>query len=81
MTSVRLQRKKEGWKYENNSFLKRWKPNTESEETGFGKMIVVSLEDAEDLILDLSIEDITKTLLKAARAMDFESTGGRNKLT
>ena len=56
-------------------------PNTESDETNFGKMIVVSLEDAEDLILDLSIEDITNSLLKAARAVDFDSTEGRNKLT
>ena len=79
MTSVRLQRKK-GWKYEDNSFLKRWKPNTESEETGFGTMILGSLEDTEDLILDLSIEDITKTLPKAARAIDFDSTEGRHKL-
>ena len=44
-------------------------------------MILGSLEDTEDLILDLSIEDMTKTLPKAARAIDFESTGGRNKLT
>ena len=29
---------------------------------------------------DISIEDITKNMLSAARAVEFESTGGGNKL-
>ena len=43
-------------------------------------MIVGSQEDAEDLMGDISIEDITKNLPRAARAVEFESTGGGNKL-
>ena len=80
MTSVRLAEKKEGWRYDGNSALKGWKPKTESDETGFGRTIVGSLEDAEDLMGDISIEDITKNLPSAAGAVEFESTGGSNKL-
>ena len=43
-------------------------------------MIVGSLEDAEDLMGSISIEDITKNLPRAARAVEFESIGGGNKL-
>ena len=43
-------------------------------------MIVESLEEAEDVMGDISIEDITKKLPMAARAVEFESTGGRNRL-
>ena len=43
-------------------------------------MIVGSLEDAEDLMGDVNIEDKTKNLPKAARAIEFESTRGGNKL-
>ena len=40
-----------------------------------------SLEDAEDLMGDISIEDIVKNLPRAARAPEFESSGGEgNKL-
>ena len=42
--------------------------------------IVGSLEDAEDPMGDVSIEGITKKLLNAARAVDFESIGGGNRL-
>ena len=80
MTYVRLPHKKEGWRYQNNSILKGWRPKTESDESGFGRMIVRSLEDAQDLMGGISIEDITKTLRKAARAIEFESTGGGHKL-
>ena len=61
MTYVRLPQK-EGWRYQNNSILKGWRPKTESDESGFGRMIVGSLEDCEDLMGDISIEDITETL-------------------
>ena len=71
---------KEGWRYENNSALKGWKPKTESDETAFGRLIVGSLEDAEDPMGDISIEDITKNLPNAAKATEFESIGGGNKL-
>ena len=47
---VRLPRIKEGWRYQNNSILKGRRPKTESDESGFGRMIVGSLEDAEDLM-------------------------------
>ena len=40
MTYVRLPEKKERLQYEGNSALKGWKPKTESDETGFGRMIV-----------------------------------------
>ena len=43
-------------------------------------MIVGSLEDAEDPMGDISIEDITKNLPNAAKAIEFESTGGGNRL-
>ena len=74
MTYVRQPQRKEGWRYENNSVLKGWKPKTEGDETGLGRMIAGSLEDAEDLMGDINIEDITKNLPSAARAVEFEST-------
>ena len=80
MTYVRLPQKKDSWRYENNSALKGWKPKTEGDETGFGRMIVGSLEDAEDLMENISIEDVTKNLPRAARAVEVESTAGGNKL-
>ena len=43
-------------------------------------MIVGSLEDAEDLMENISIEDITKNLPRAVRAVEFESTARGNKL-
>ena len=39
-----------------------------------------SLEDAEDLLGEVSIEDITKKLPKTARTVEFESTRGGNKM-
>ena len=42
-------------------------------------MIVGSLEGAEDPMGDISIEDITKNLPNAAKAIEFESTGGGNR--
>ena len=39
-----------------------------------------SLEDAEDMMGDITIEDIKKKLPMAARAVEFGSTGGRNRL-
>ena len=80
VTYVMLPQRFESWKYQNNSILKGWRPKTESEEVGFGRMIVGSLEDAEDMMGDISIEDITKKLPIAARAVEFESTGGRNRM-
>ena len=43
-------------------------------------MIVESLEDAEDVMGEISIDDITKNTPKAAGAVEFESSGGGNKL-
>ena len=52
---------------------------TESDACGFGRVIVGSLEAAEDVMGEVSIEDITECIPKAARAVDFESAGGRNR--
>ena len=60
--------------------MKGWKPRTEADEAGFGRGLLGSLEDAVVLMEDISIEAITKNLPRAARAVEFESTGGRNKL-
>ena len=38
------------------------------------------LEEAQDLMGEVSIEDITKNLLTAAKAVEFESKVGRNRL-
>ena len=43
-------------------------------------MIVESLEDAEDVMGEVSIDDITKCIPKASRAVHVESAGGGNKL-
>ena len=56
VTYVRLPQKKETWIYKNNSVLKGWRPKTESDEAGFGRMIVESLEDAAGLMGDICIE-------------------------
>ena len=40
MTYVMLPQKREGWRYENNSVLKRWKPQTEGDDAGFGRMLI-----------------------------------------
>ena len=45
----------------------------------FGRRTVESLEATED-VLGVDIEDITKCIQKATRAVEFESTGGRNTL-
>ena len=76
MTYVRLPQKNEGWRYENNASLKGWKPETEGDEAGFGRIQVGGLEDAEDLMGDISIEDLVKNLSRAAKAIEFESSGG-----
>ena len=39
-------------------------------------MLVAGLEDAEDLMGDISIEDMVKNLPRAARAIEFESSRG-----
>ena len=48
--------KKETWIHKNNSVLKGWRPKTESDEAGFGRMIVESLEDAAGVMGDISFE-------------------------
>ena len=65
MTYVRLQEKSCDTK---TILLQGWKPKTGSDDTGFGRMIVGILEDAEDPTGDISIEDIMKNLPIAARA-------------
>ena len=79
ITNVRTPCKKESWIQINHSFLKGWRPKTESDEAGFCRSLVESLEDAENILGDVSIEDISKNLPKAARAVEFESVRGRNK--
>ena len=73
VTYVRLPQKMENWKNQNNSILKGWRPKTESDEVGFGRIVVEEMEEAQDLMGEISIEDITKNLSKAARAVEFES--------
>ena len=48
---------KESWNHDNHSFLEGWRPKTESDEAGFCRSIVESLENAEDTMGELSIED------------------------
>ena len=67
VTYVRLPQKKESWKNQHNSILKGWRPETESDEAGFGRMIVQELEEAQDLLGEVSIEDITKNLPKESK--------------
>ena len=55
------------WRYENNSILKGWKPKTESNETDWGRVIVGSLQDSEDLMGDISIDDITKKFTEGSK--------------
>ena len=52
----------------------------ESEECGFGRVIVESLEVAEDVMGEVGVEDITECVPKAARAVEFEAAGKRNRL-
>ena len=42
--------------------LKGWRSEIETDQAGFGRIIVESLEDASDLMEDVSIEDITEEL-------------------
>ena len=70
-TYVRLPQK-EMWMYKSFSVLKGWRPKTESDETGFGRMILESLEDASDLMDDVSIEDNSQELSNAVSAIKFD---------
>ena len=58
--------------------LKGWRPKTESDETGFGRVIVEELEKAQDLMGE--VLDMTNNLPRAAEAVEFESRGGRNRM-
>ena len=73
---VRLPVKKEKCLHEGNSALKGWRAKAESDETGFGRVIVKGLEAAEDKMGDVSVDDITECSPKDARAVGFESAGG-----
>ena len=79
LTFVTLSEKKEMWQHNSNSVLKGWRPRTESDESGFGSLIVESFPAAEDVMGEVSIEDITECTPKASRTVEFESAGGRNK--
>ena len=63
----------------NNFILTGWRAKSESDEADFGRMIVEEMEEAQDLMGEVSIGDITKNLPKAAKAVEFESNGGTNK--
>ena len=54
-----------------NSIKKGWRPMTESDECGFGKVIVESPVAAEGLMGEVSIEDITESIPKAAGAVQL----------
>ena len=79
VTYVRLPEHKEKWQLEGNSGLKGWRPKTASDESGFRRMIVEELEAVEDVMGVVSIEDITESISRAARAAEFEAAGGRNR--
>ena len=76
MTCVRLPGKNEKCWHEGNSALRGWRAEAESDETGFGRVRVEGLEAAEDVMGDVSIDDMTECIPKAARAVEFESAGG-----
>ena len=63
-----------------NAVVKGWKPKTESDECGFGRVIVGSLEASEDVMGEVSSEDITECFPRAASAVDFESAVESNRL-
>ena len=79
VTNVRLPQK-EVWMYQNNSVLQGWRPKTESDQTGFGRMIVESLEDASDLMDHVSIEDNSQELSNAVSAIKFDSSGKGSRI-
>ena len=54
--------------------LKGWRPKTESDECGFGSVIVERLEATQDVLFKVCIEDITECMPTAAR-VDFDSAG------
>ena len=76
LTYIKLPGKKEKWQHSGSSSLKVWRPKTTGDESGFGRMIVGKLEAAEDVMGEISIEDITKCIPNAARAVEFETTRG-----
>ena len=47
---------------------------------GIQAYIVEKQEAAEDVMGEISIEDITKCIPNAARVVEFEKAGGRNQL-
>ena len=51
-----------------------------SDGCGFGRMIVESLEAVEDVMGEVSIEDITECMPKSARADEFESAGREKQI-
>ena len=51
-----------------------------SDEDGFGRMILKELEENQDIMGEISIEDITNCIPSAARALEFETNGGRDQL-
>ena len=59
--------------------MKGWKPKSESDEAGFGRMIMEGMEDAQDLMGQVSIEDIAKNFPKAAKTVEFGSIGGKKQ--
>ena len=71
LTQVRLPQKRESWKNQNNSTLTGWRPKTESEEAGFGRIIAEELEEAQDLIGEVSIEDIIRTCRRLRKQLNL----------
>ena len=56
-----------------------WRPKTECDEACFCRSLVESLEDAENILGEVSTEDMSKKWPKAARSFEFESARGGNK--
>ena len=64
LTHARLPEKKR----QCNSVLKGCRPKTESDECGFGRVIVESLETAEDVSGEVSLEHITECIPQSGKS-------------
>ena len=68
------------WQHSNSNSTLKGKPKAESDECGSGRVIVESLEAAEDVMGEVSIDEITECIPKAARAGDFGSAGWEKQM-
>ena len=79
VTIIAVPEVKERWRCTNGLFLKRLTPASLSDEVGFAISIMSKLDDTEDAVGEVSIEVITKSILEAARSVNFERRGVRSQ--